>query len=80
MGEIFKNGLVGQTVIYKKYVELGEFIDTVGLVVDKVIAEAGTSSTTKFLIMDNDFNITYVSYNKIKKIVISTEFENIDNE
>jgi uncharacterized protein YqeY len=78
MGEIFKNGLVGQTVIYKKYMDAGEYTDAVGLVVDKVIAEAGASSTTRFLIMDNDFNITPVSYNKIKKIVVSTEFENAE--
>ena len=80
MGEIFKNGLIGQTIIYKKYVDAGEFVDTVGLVVDKVIAESGSSSTTKFLILDNDFNITAISYSKIKKVVISTEFENIENE
>lgn len=80
MGEIFKNGLIGQTVIYKKYMDAGEFVDTVGLIVDKVITESGNSSATKFLILDSEFNITPVSYNKIKKIVISTEFENIENE
>lgn len=78
MNEIFKNGLVGQTVIYKKYVDAGESIDTVGLVVDKIIAEAGNTATTRFLIMDNEFNIVAISYNKIKKIVISTEFENAE--
>jgi hypothetical protein len=78
MNEIFKNGLVGKTVIYKKYIDTGEFVDTAGLVVDKVIAEVGTSSATKYLILDSEFNITAIHYNKIKKIVVSTEFENVE--
>jgi hypothetical protein len=80
MGEIFKNGLVGQTVIYEKYMDAGEYTDAVGLVVDKVIGGFGTISTTRFLIMDNDFNIAPICYDNIKKIVVSTEFENIENE
>jgi hypothetical protein len=78
MDEIFKNGLVGQTVIYKRYVDAGEFVDTVGLVVDKVIAESGNASATKYLILDSEFNITAIHFNKIKKIVVSTEFENAE--
>jgi hypothetical protein len=78
MGEIFKNGLVGQTVIYKKYMDAGEFVDTAGLVIDKVIAESGNASATKYLIMDSEFNITAIHFNKIKKIVVSTEFENLE--
>jgi hypothetical protein len=84
----FSNGIIGKTIIYYKRLagNDGRFTRNAGenvavLVVDKIIGDGySNGSRTKYLIMDSDFKTSIIDATEIKSIVITTEFEKVENE
>jgi hypothetical protein len=73
----FSNGILGKTIIYKKSRD-GEFAV---LVVDKIISDGfSNGSRTKYLVMDSDFRTFIIDATEVKSIVITTEFEKVEDE
>lgn len=72
----FSNGIIGKTIIYTSSDE-----EIAALVIDKIIVDGYTrGSRTKYLVMDSDFNVKRIETDVIKRIVITTEFEKIEDE
>ena len=73
----FSNGIVGKTIIYRKSRDENVAV----LVVDKIIGEGYTNgSRTKYLVMDSDFVTFIIDATEVKSIVITTEFEKVEDE
>ena len=76
----FSNGILGKTIVYRKSSSQEGNSDVAVLVVDKLMGDGySNGSRTKYLVMDSDFKTTIIDANEVKRIVITTEFEKVED-